>query len=77
MNARGPRPESGAERFDLTAREVEIVNLVSDGLTNRDIGLRLHLSPKTVEVHLGRVYTKVGVSGRTALAGVWAAAARD
>ncbi|MFI9255736.1 helix-turn-helix transcriptional regulator [Streptomyces sp. NPDC053069] len=61
----------------MTAREVEIVNLVSDGLTNRDIGLRLHLSPRTVEVHLGRVYAKVGVSGRAALAGVWAAAARD
>ncbi|MFD9479536.1 AAA family ATPase [Streptomyces nojiriensis] len=77
LNARGPRPESGAERFDLTAREVEIVNLVSDGLTNRDIGLRLHLSPRTIEVHLGRAYAKVGVSGRAALAGVWAAAARD
>ncbi|NEC88004.1 AAA family ATPase [Streptomyces sp. SID12501] len=77
LNARGPRPESGVERFDLTAREVEMANLASDGLTNRDIGLRLNLSPKTVEVHLGRVYTKVGVSGRTALAGVWAAAARD
>jgi DNA-binding CsgD family transcriptional regulator len=77
LNARGPRPESGVERFDLTAREVEMANLASDGLTNRDIGLRLNLSPKTVEVHLGRVYTKVGVSGRTALAGVWVAAARD
>jgi DNA-binding CsgD family transcriptional regulator len=53
---------------------VEIAALVADGLTNRDIGLRLHLSPKTVEVHLGRIYAKAGVSGRAALAGVWASA---
>ncbi|MEV6240933.1 AAA family ATPase [Lentzea sp. NPDC051838] len=73
MNARRPR-RAETFRFDLTAREAEIAALVADGLTNRDIGLRLHLSPKTVEVHLGRIYAKAGVSGRAALAGVWASA---
>ncbi|MEU0879188.1 LuxR family transcriptional regulator [Lentzea sp. NPDC005914] len=73
MNARRPR-RAETNRFDLTAREVEIAALVADGLTNRDIGLRLHLSPRTVEVHLGRIYAKAGVSGRAALAGVWASA---
>jgi DNA-binding NarL/FixJ family response regulator len=82
MNARRPRPgntgvgsDRGAVpgRFDLTTREVEIAGLLLEGLTNRDIGRRLHLSPKTVEVHLSRMYAKVGVSGRVALASVWAA----
>ncbi|MFI7601326.1 AAA family ATPase [Actinoplanes sp. NPDC049681] len=83
MNARRPRhgadatPAAGslAERVGLTGREMEVAALVSAGLTNREVGRRLHLSPKTVEVHLGRVYAKLGVSGRTALAGRWAAEA--
>ncbi|WP_084556174.1 helix-turn-helix transcriptional regulator [Couchioplanes caeruleus] len=83
MNARRPRPGADATpvagslagRFGLTGREREVAALVSAGLTNREVGRRLHLSPKTVEVHLSRVYAKLGVSGRTALAGRWAAEA--
>ncbi|MEV6596337.1 AAA family ATPase [Actinoplanes sp. NPDC051346] len=83
MNARRPRagaaPAAGslAERCGLTEREVEVATLVSAGMTNRAVGRHLHLSPKTVEVHLSRVYAKLAVSGRTALASRWAAEAAE
>jgi DNA-binding CsgD family transcriptional regulator len=69
LNARRPRRSrrrgSGAE---LTARERQIAYLASTGLTNRQIAKRLYLSPKTVEVHLSRVYAKLGIATRAALA---------
>jgi DNA-binding CsgD family transcriptional regulator len=52
----------------LTARELEVVELASTGLTSTQIGHRLFLSGRTVDSHLGRVYRKLGVSNRTALA---------
>lgn len=79
MNARqqpaGPvavASSAPAQRYGLTAREVETVALIGNGLTNREIGQRLHISPKTVEVHLSRIYAKLGVSGRAAVAAWWA-----
>jgi DNA-binding CsgD family transcriptional regulator len=51
----------------LTGREQEIAWHVKQGRTNREIAQQLYLSPKTVEFHLGNVYTKLGISGRTAL----------
>jgi DNA-binding CsgD family transcriptional regulator len=50
-----------------TERELEITELVAEGLTNREIAARLHLSPNTVKVHLRNVFTKAGVSSRTEL----------
>jgi DNA-binding NarL/FixJ family response regulator len=44
------------------------VRLVADGLTNKAIAEALHLSRFTVETHLKHVFSKVGVSSRTALA---------
>lgn len=52
----------------LTRREQQVANLAADGLTNRKIAQRLYITEKTVEVHLSRVYAKLGVSTRTALA---------
>jgi DNA-binding CsgD family transcriptional regulator len=52
----------------LTPRELEIALHAAAGLTNREIGARLFLSPKTVELHLGRVYRKLGLRSRTELA---------
>lgn len=52
----------------LTEREVEILHLVADGLTNNEIGQRLNISARTVERHLSNVYRKLGVSGRAARA---------
>ncbi|WP_433514329.1 ATP-binding protein [Nonomuraea sp. CA-143628] len=51
----------------LSEREREVVELVGEGLTNRQIGERLYLSPRTVETHLARVFRKLGVNTRAAL----------
>ncbi len=49
-----------ADREALSGREREVMQLVVDGLDNRTIGERLGISPRTVEVHKGRVMRKVG-----------------
>ncbi len=68
--------EALAQRFQLTEREVEVLQWVSCGKTNRDIGDILGLSPRTVNKHLEHVYVKLGVETRTAAAAVAIAAAR-
>lgn len=50
----------------LSAREVDVLTLVSRGLTNADIGRELHISEATVKTHLLRAFQKLGVSDRTA-----------
>ena len=50
----------------LTPRELEVLRLVSTGLTNRAIGARLSLSEKTVARHLANIFVKLGVSTRAA-----------
>jgi ATP/maltotriose-dependent transcriptional regulator MalT len=51
----------------LTAREDEIVRLAANGLTNRAIASRLHLSVRTVDNHLHHAYEKLGITGRDEL----------
>ncbi|GLZ48970.1 LuxR family transcriptional regulator [Actinomycetospora sp. NBRC 106375] len=62
------RPERGAQ--DLTAQEVAVVDLVARGLSNKDAAAELHVSPKTVQYHLTRIFTKLGVRSRAELAGL-------
>ena len=50
----------------LTERELEILQLLAFGYTNREIGERLFISPDTVKTHLEHVYQKLGASDRTA-----------
>ncbi|WP_295628904.1 response regulator transcription factor [uncultured Corynebacterium sp.] len=50
----------------LTPREAEVLRLVADGLSNRDIAARLTLTEATVKSHLVHVFTKLGVGSRTA-----------
>jgi DNA-binding NarL/FixJ family response regulator len=50
---------------ELTAREREILGLVSDGLTNARIGRELWVTEQTVKFHLSNIYRKLGVSNRT------------
>ncbi|HLQ57053.1 MAG TPA: LuxR C-terminal-related transcriptional regulator, partial [Streptosporangiaceae bacterium] len=59
---------------ELTPQQRQIVRLASDGLTNRQIGDRLFLSPRTVSSHLYRSYPKLGVAGRHQLRDVIARA---
>jgi DNA-binding NarL/FixJ family response regulator len=49
----------------LTARELEILRLLADGLGQKEIAIRLFLSPKTVSSHIERIYKKLGVRSRT------------
>jgi DNA-binding CsgD family transcriptional regulator/tetratricopeptide (TPR) repeat protein len=60
--------------WELTPQQRQIVRLASDGLSNREIGDRLFLSPRTVSSHLYRSYPKLGVAGRLQLRDVIARA---
>jgi DNA-binding CsgD family transcriptional regulator len=52
----------------LSPRELEVAQLVADGLANTEIAQRLFISPRTVTTHLQHVYERLGISSRTALA---------
>jgi DNA-binding CsgD family transcriptional regulator len=54
-------------RDELTAQERQIAMLSRDGLPSREIGARLFLSPRTVEWHLGHVFSKLGIRSRREL----------
>jgi len=49
---------------DLTAQEAQIAKLARDGHSNQEIATRLFISPRTVEWHLGNVFTKLGIASR-------------
>lgn len=56
---------------DLTPREMEILQLVLAGYTNKAIAVEMRISEKTVEFHLDNLYTKIGARTRL-MAGLWA-----
>jgi DNA-binding NarL/FixJ family response regulator len=62
------RRGDGGATDQLTPRELQVALVVASGSTNREAGAALYLSPKTVELHLSRIYRKVGVRSRAELA---------
>jgi len=64
--------DSNAEKAvkALTDRERQIVRLVSEGLSNKEIGRRLKITDGTIKVHLHHVFEKLQVSNRTALVAI-------
>ncbi len=58
-------------RTPLTSREREVIDLVSQGLSNKHIGLKLDLQEKTVKHHMTQIMAKLGVSNRTEAALTW------
>jgi DNA-binding NarL/FixJ family response regulator len=54
-------------RAELTVQERQIARLAQDGLSNAEIGARMFLSPRTIEWHLSKVYTTLGIHSRREL----------
>jgi DNA-binding CsgD family transcriptional regulator len=69
LRSLGPEGRRAAQRVGaLTAREREVATLAARGLPTIQIAARLHVSRRTVESHLDRVYRKLGIDGRRRLA---------
>jgi DNA-binding CsgD family transcriptional regulator len=67
QRGRGQRKRPTSGWASLTPTELDVVGLVSEGLTNNDIATRLFISPRTVQTHLTHVYTKLGLTSRVQL----------
>lgn len=61
----------------LTAREREVAQLITGGLTNRQIGARLFIAERTVDAHVSRILAKLGCASRVQVAAIMAAAAHE
>lgn len=61
---RGPRRATRKNPANLTPRQVKVLALVAEGLTNAEIARRLYITPKTVEHHVGAILVKLGATSR-------------
>jgi DNA-binding CsgD family transcriptional regulator len=70
LAATGERLRSKEARLtdELTSQELQVALIVATGATNKEAAAALFLTPKTIEFHLGKIYRKLGVRSRTALA---------
>ncbi len=62
-SAAGVRPQP-ADRYGLTAREVEVLRLIAEGRSNPGIAEALYISPRTAQTHVQNIFTKLGVGSR-------------
>jgi DNA-binding CsgD family transcriptional regulator len=67
QRGRGERKRPASGWGSLTPTELDVVRLVTEGLGNKDIGVRLFISPRTVQTHLTHVYAKLGLTSRVQL----------
>jgi DNA-binding CsgD family transcriptional regulator/tetratricopeptide (TPR) repeat protein len=72
LNATGEtaRKRTAETSIRLTAQEAQVARLARDGLSNFEIGTRLYISPRTVQYHLSKVFTKLDITTRVQLARV-------
>jgi RNA polymerase sigma factor (sigma-70 family) len=64
------REDAHAALSTLSVQELQIVRMVAEGMSNREIGERLYLSPRTIGSHLYRIFPKLDVTSRTQLAAI-------
>jgi DNA-binding NarL/FixJ family response regulator len=65
-----PDEDASEDPFGLTARERQVLALLAEGATNRQIGNALFMAEKTASVHVSRILSKLGVRSRTQAAAV-------
>jgi LuxR family maltose regulon positive regulatory protein len=65
---KGNIEDSERNKYEFTGRELEVLRLIAEGKNNEEIAEKLFLSVRTVEKHLTNIYSKVGVSGKSARA---------
>ena len=61
---RGPRPSTRGNSAGLTNRQMEVLGLMADGLSNAEIATRLFISPKTVDHHVSAILAKLDAHTR-------------
>lgn len=67
MHANGARPRGHLASTELTSAERRVAELVMTGMSNQDVADKLTLSKRTIDTHLGRIYRKLGITGRDRL----------
>jgi DNA-binding CsgD family transcriptional regulator len=68
LRASREKQHNGSEaRLELTEQELQVAEMAAQGMSNREIGHRLYISPRTVGSHLYRIFPKLGVASRAQL----------
>jgi DNA-binding NarL/FixJ family response regulator len=64
------RAPQSSPSYGLSDRELEVSQLLTRGKSNKEIGALLHISPRTVQIHVARIFDKLGVRSRAGAA-IW------
>lgn len=71
MSLAAPPPEKRRPEFGLTEREIEIMDLIAQGLPNDEIARRCYVAPKTVKNHVTNIFSKLNVKSRAEAVSLW------